>query len=313
VSAPDDRDRIPDDDLERAADVVSLYRRTMTDDFAGECEGFANALSVLHWAQGARGLADAARATSAELVEVCRRMMMMDQRRYRSALATALRLAAADQRNARSALPLARESAALFGAAAEIDPGERVYLMDSLVLLSGLQADLRAPAEAHQTAERALAIGRQLVTEDPDGYRPALITALRRLGSGDLDPAVGIARGTDAVQLARQQARADIDSGLPLLVAALQDVSVRLAAGGREADAVAAFVEASSIQRHLPLPDTPDPARVPHSPRVPPGDQGDRVDTLIAVSDVVCQLRHRQDDPGAAAALPAWLARLGTS
>lgn len=310
MTAPDDRGRTPDDDLERAADVVSLYRRTMTDDFAGECEGFANALSVLHWAQGARGLTDAARATSAELVAVCRRMMVLDQRRYRSALASALRLAAADQRNARSALPLARESAALFGAAAEIDPGERVYLMDVLVLLSGLQADLRAPEQAHQSSERALAIGRRLVTEDPDGYRPALITALRRLGSGAPDPALGIAHGTEAVQLARQQAGADIDGGLPLLVAALQDVSVRLAAGGREAEAVAAFVEASSIQRHLPLPDTPDRARVPHTPRVPPGDGDDRVDALIAVSDVVCQLRHRADDPGAAAALPMWLARL---
>ena len=313
MNAPDDRDRTPDDDLERAADVVSLYRRTMTDDFAAECEGFANALSVLHWEQGARGLADAARATSAELVQVCRRMMMLDQRRYRSALASALRLAAADQRNARAALPLARESAALFGAAAEIDPGERMYLVDILVLLSGLQGDLRAPVEAHESAQRALAIGRRLVAEDPDGYRPALITALRRLGSGEPDPALGIARGTEAVQLARQQAGADIDSGLPLLVAALQDVSVQLAAGGREAEGVAAFVEASSIQRHLPLPDTPDPARVPHSPRVPPGDQGARVDTLIAVSDVICQLRHRTDDPGAAAALPAWLARLGSS
>ena len=173
-----------------------------------------------------------------------------------------------------------------------------MYLVDILVLLSGLQGDLRAPVEAHERpAQRALAIGRRLVAEDPDGYRPALITALRRLGSGEPDPALGIARGTEAVQLARQQAGADIDSGLPLLVAALQDVSVQLAAGGREAEGVAAFVEASSIQRHLPLPDTPDPARVPHSPRVPPGDQGARVDTLIAVSDVICQLRHRTDDP----------------
>ena len=39
VNAPDDRGRTPDDDLERAADVVSLYRRTMTDDFVADARG----------------------------------------------------------------------------------------------------------------------------------------------------------------------------------------------------------------------------------------------------------------------------------
>jgi hypothetical protein len=318
MSLPATTPRRGDDDLEHATEMVAIYRRMLVEGFARHCDDFAYALNALRNEQRRRRLAKPALATSTELVAVCRRMLLLDERRYRPALASVLLMAAEDEPDPVSALPLADEAVTLMIEAAERDPGERVPLLGAFVTQAVLLRDMQQPAESWRAADEALRIGRLLVAEDPGAHRADLIGCLHRI-SRELPHSVqSLPWCYEAVQLARLIAVDDLDEGLPALVEALRELATQLAAGGQRAPARAAFAEAAAIQRHLPLPGTPHPCRAPAAPVAPGVEPRDPVDELVAVSDVVCRLRRlrdndrdddRDDDQEAAQLLPAWLDR----
>lgn len=299
-----------DDDLEHATEMVAIYRRMLAEGFARHCDDFAYALNTLRNVQRRRRMPKPALATSSELVALCRRMMLIDEHRYRPALASVLLMAAQDQPDPGSALPLADEAVGLMIEAADRDPGERALLPGAFVTLAVLFRDLQQPGESWQAVEEALRIGRTLVAEDPRAHRVDMIDCLHRISRELPHSLQSLPWCDEAVELARGIAVDDLDEGLPVLVEALLELAAQLAAAGLRDRSRAAFAEAAAIQRHLPLPGTPHPSQAPVAPAAPDADLRDPVDELVAVSDMVCRLRRLgPDDPEAVELLPAWLDR----
>ncbi len=299
-----------EDDLTHATEMVAIYRWMLVEDFARHCDDFAYALNALRNEQRRRRMAKPALATSTELMTHCRRMLLLDERRYRPALASVLLMAARDQPDPGAALPLADEAVTLMIQAAERDPGERVPLLGGLLTLAGLLRDLQQPVGCWRVVDEALRLGRQLVAENPRAHRADLLGCLHRISRELPHSAQSLPWCHEAVELARGIAGDDLDEGLPALVEALRELAAQLAAAGLRARSRAAFTEAAAIQRHLPLPGTPDPSQAPVAPVAPDAELRDPVDELVAVSDVACRLRRISPaDPGAARRLTAWLGR----